>query len=725
MPPKAPRADALIKRHVRINDDATTGKGKPLPEAGKMGKIIGRTPGGKQYQVEVGDTLINLTMDSFTVLDHDPSAPRAAAVATTPKAVAGPTLKVDHIVPSTTNRKNFDPEGLQLLAASIKAYGVLQPLLVRRLPASRLQETFEDPETRHATHEIIAGERRWRAARIAGIAAVPYLESTADGALPQVMQLLENIQREDLKPLDEARGIEALISDHGYTRPQVAEALGRGLTHVFESQRLLQLCPDAIAALQGGTLTRSVALLVAQRPTPALQAEFTKRVLTTGPEGGPMSYRSAKDLAARQYQTDLATAPFTLTDAALCPKAGACSQCHKRTGAAPELFDKNHADVCTDVACFNGKKEAHYDALTAKARENNRKVITGKEARELMPTEGVAPTGYMLLDKPLRKGDTAPLRSLVGTEVPPEKVVLIESPSGAMVEAVAVRTASAALEAKGKAPAAKSEDKAPAKALTASEVADEYQRRWRTAAVGAVIEGLRVDADPKAMDILPAPVAYRVMLTMAREINDEPLCSIFNLSPKFSDESLKAAVAKASDGAYRLQNMVLMMLAASFDTDPLYDRPVDEALHLDATAPLAKVDLQAIQAKVKEEMRNEATERAEAAKPKPKQADKAKPTLKTDKPAKTSKADASAAIAKAMQEATDAPAFTAGQAVTIKTDLKGPNGGIVSTNGCAATVVRASGTRRWVVTLLDPWPFPGKKAEPMEITADYTELEAR
>ncbi|RYF73356.1 MAG: ParB/RepB/Spo0J family partition protein, partial [Comamonadaceae bacterium] len=394
-------------------------------------------------------------MDSFELLQSDASeaGPGTAPAIATPAVVVGsPTLALDHIVPSKTNRKVFDPEAMQLLAASIKAYGILQPLLVRPLPPERLQETFADPETRHATHEIIAGERRWRAARIAGLAAVPYLERAAGGAIPQVMQLLENIQREDLKPLDEARGIEALVHEHGYTREQVAEALGRSRTHVFESQRLLDLCPDAIAALQSGTLTRSVALVVAQRPTAALQAEFTKRVLTTGPDGGPLSYRSAKDLAARSYQTDLAAAPFALDDAALCAKAGACSQCPKRTGATPELFDKNHADVCTDVACFGAKKEAHYEQLASNAREKGRKVITGKEARELMPTEGVAPTGYMLLDKPARKGETESLRSLVGAEVSPDKVVLIESPSGAMVEAVPTRTAGAALEAKGKTP---------------------------------------------------------------------------------------------------------------------------------------------------------------------------------------------------------------------------------------------------------------------------------
>ena len=80
-----------------------------------------------------------------------------------------------------------------------------------------------------------------------------------------------------------------------------------------------------------------------------------------------------------------------LDNAQLLPKVGACTQCPKRTGANPELWDKAGADVCTDTACFADKKEAHYDALKAEAQAKGRKIITGREARELMPTEGATP----------------------------------------------------------------------------------------------------------------------------------------------------------------------------------------------------------------------------------------------------------------------------------------------------------------------------------------------
>ncbi|GKS96918.1 ParB/RepB/Spo0J family partition protein [Acidovorax sp. SUPP2825] len=719
MPPKS---DSLIKRQVRINDDATSPKGKLLAQAGKDGKVLGRTPGGKQYQVEVEGTVINLTMDNFVVLPHD------GLPAEAPPASNGAYLPISQLAPSKTNRKAFEPEAMQLLAASIKTYGILQPLLIRPLPSYRLQETFGDPETRHATHEIIAGERRYRAARIAGLSVLPVLIKTVDGALPQVMQLLENIQREDLKPLDEALGIEALVQEHGYTRDQIAEALGRSRSHVFESQRLLHLCPDAIAALQSGSLTRSVALIVAQRPTAALQTEFTQRVLTGGPDGGPMSYRSAKDLAARSYQTDLAGAPFALDDAALCAKAGACSRCPKRTGATPELFDRSHADVCTDVACFGAKKEAHFEEMAAQARQNGRKVITGKEARELMPNEGVAPAGYMLLDKPARRGESESLRSLVGAEVSPDKVVLIESPSGNMVEAIPTRAAGAALENKSKStPAAsKGKDKGP----TAAELSEAYQGTWRRLAIDQIIEGLRTAAEPDALDRLPRQVVYRLMLTMANDVDDETVRKTFQLSPGFSIESLRAAVSSASEQPLRVQNMVLMMLVTGYDQMPLYERPVDEAQHIDATAAIAKVDVKSIQSKVQAQMKSKAAERGTS--DKPNQIDAAKPSLKskTDKPAKTTKAEAQAAIAQAMNEAPATNSFSPGDKVRIRIDLKGPDkdwplAKLLPTKGRTAVIRSKTGDRAWMLDLpVDSKANDTDKVERWTLIADYTELEA-
>ncbi|MCI5068453.1 ParB/RepB/Spo0J family partition protein [Acidovorax sp.] len=704
--------DPLIGREARVNDDATTLKGgKTHPQAGMQGRIVGKTPGGRQYQLQCGDALINLPMADFTLL----GTPDAPADETT--------LPLASLVRSKTNRQIVEDDALLEMAATMKLYGVLQPLLVRRLPAERLQDTFEDEATRHATHEIIAGERRFAAARIAGLRQVPVLMKDADNTTAVVMQLIENLHREDLNPLDEAHGIQLLVEDFELSREAVADALKKSRSHVFESLRLLNLCPEATAAIKAGTLKRSIALLVAQRPTPALQVEYTKKVLTGGPEGGPMSYRSAKDLAQRNYMTDLTRAPFALDNAQLLPKVGACTQCPKRTGNNPELWDKAGTDVCTDTACFADKKEAHYDALKADAHAKGRQIITGREARELMPTEGATPKGYILLDKP-KKGSTEPMREVLGQEVPQGKVVLIETPTGGVVEAVPVRAAGEALQAKGA--AGKAEKKAPTR--TKQELEDEYQQRWRSAAVRATIEGLRVDAEPESLDHLPEQAAYRVILTLARETDDSALRAIFQLPAHFDDDALEAAVRSAAQEAPRVQNMVLLMLAAAFDWERLYNRPADEALHLEAVAPLAKVDIGAIKREVQQAMNAEAVERAaeadaETAAP----ADKAKPTIKpkgkakaaVDGTGKASQAEVMAGIAQAMSAA-QPPAsnnFEPGQDVRVRIDLKNAKGKLMLTKGAKGVITSKAGDRAWMLNVPD---LPGANG----LIADYTELEA-
>ena len=700
--------DLLIGRPVRVLPDATTLKGQPHPQAGQQGTVEGRTPGGKQYQVRVGDAIINLPMDSFEVLGA------------TADPTSGNTLPLDALATSRTNRPVAEDEALQEMAATIKLYGVLQPILVRKLPADRLQDTFEDHTTRHATHEIIAGERRWRAARIAGLRAIPVLIKDADAPHALVMQLVENLHRADLTALDEATGILRLIEEHGYTREQAADALRKSRTHIYEALRLPGLCADALVALRQGTLKRSVALLVAQRPTPALQQEFTRKVLTGGPDNGPLSYRAALDLARRSYMTDLAQAPFALDDAALLPKAGACTQCPKRTGAAPELWDKQGTDVCTDTACFADKKEAHYARITVQAKERGRTVITGTEARELMPTEGANPTGYILLDKP-RKGDTEPLRKLLGDDVPEGKVVLIETPSGAMVEAVPTRAAGAVLEARGKTakPAAK-----PAEP-TREDLQAEYQQRWRGAAVLATIEGLNLTAlstsEPQALDVLPTQVVYRTMLELAREVPDKFLHVIFPaLLRGFGDEDLAQAVRAAAEQDTRLRHMVMMMLVSAVDHEPLFDRPADEALHLEAVAPIATVDLPAIRAQIQAQMREEAHYRDNPAAAQP---DTAKPALKPKGKGKaaaepkTTATEAQAAIAQAMAAADGINAFEPGQTVRVRIDLKNHKGTLQLTKGAKAVITSKTGDRAW---MLDVQDLPTGKG----LIADYTELEA-
>jgi len=139
-------------------------------------------------------------------------------------------LKLDRIQPGKFQpRQAMDPERLAELAASIKAQGVIQPIVVRPVGGTRF--------------EIIAGERRWRAARLAGLTEIPALVREVPDQAVVAMALIENIQREELTPLEEAQALHRLIAEFKYTHQQTADALGRSRASVSNLLRLLDLAP--------------------------------------------------------------------------------------------------------------------------------------------------------------------------------------------------------------------------------------------------------------------------------------------------------------------------------------------------------------------------------------------------------------------------------------------------------------------------------------------------
>jgi ParB family chromosome partitioning protein len=149
-------------------------------------------------------------------------------------------------------RTRMDPGSLEDLAASIKAQGLIQPISVRPIAGGR--------------HEIIAGERRWRAAQIAGLTEVPVLirEIPDDAAL--AMSLIENIQREDLNPLEEAAGLQRLIDEFGMTHQQAADAVGRSRSAASNLLRLLQLAKPAQDLLMAGDIEMGHARAILAAP---------------------------------------------------------------------------------------------------------------------------------------------------------------------------------------------------------------------------------------------------------------------------------------------------------------------------------------------------------------------------------------------------------------------------------------------------------------------------
>ena len=160
------------------------------------------------------------------------------------KKGAAENLRISDIEPRRDQpRKTFSRESLEVLADSIATYGVLQPIIVR------------ENEDNEGTYEIIAGERRWRAAKMAGLSEIPAVIFDGDDLRAAQVALIENIQREDLNPVEEAMGYGALIDKFGLTQDQVAKQVGRSRSAVTNMLRLLDLPDEVLEMLRLGELT--------------------------------------------------------------------------------------------------------------------------------------------------------------------------------------------------------------------------------------------------------------------------------------------------------------------------------------------------------------------------------------------------------------------------------------------------------------------------------------
>ena len=181
-------------------------------------------------------------------------------------------------------RKRFDEESLADLADSIRLHGIIQPLTVRRLASGYYQ--------------IIAGERRWRAAKLAGLAEVPAVIIEADDRKVMELGLIENLQREDLNPMEEAQGYRSLMEDYGLTQEETAQRVGKSRPAVANALRLLAL-PDAVCQLlEEGKLSAGHAR--ALLPLPEKQQEAAAKAVLSG----ALSVRQTEALVKRIQAED-------------------------------------------------------------------------------------------------------------------------------------------------------------------------------------------------------------------------------------------------------------------------------------------------------------------------------------------------------------------------------------------------------------------------------------
>ena len=287
----------------------------------------------------------------------------------------------------TNPRKKFDQVKIDELSESINLRGVKSPLLVRPVGDK---------------YEIVAGERRFRAGQKVNLAEFPcIIEELADEDVLE-LQLIENLQREDLDPLEECEHYHRMLALAGadgvarYTVVALAEKIGKPISRVRRILKLKDLPKKMKAALAESEIGANLASLVARIPTVEMRERASQEILN-GPDG-IMSQREAMDLIKGEYMVELKGAPFNPDDPNLVPvstskdelgqpqrtRGGACDDCPMRTGNNRELYgDESRGDICTNPQCFAAKREAGWQKATEVAKAEGKKVLSDKESQQL------------------------------------------------------------------------------------------------------------------------------------------------------------------------------------------------------------------------------------------------------------------------------------------------------------------------------------------------------
>ncbi len=207
--------------------------------------------------------------------------PQAAAAPLAPRSPKK--IPIEFLRPNPRNpRRNFSEEELSELTSSVKEKGIIQPILARPVPGVA------------GAFEIIAGERRWRAAQRAGLHEVPIHSIEADDRQALELAIIENVQRSDLDPLEEAAGYEQLLDEFGYSQAELAKVIGKSRSHVANSLRLLKLPEHTKTLIREGRLTAGHARVLVSCPEPDAIAD---KIIANN-----LSVRDAEQMAERASQ---------------------------------------------------------------------------------------------------------------------------------------------------------------------------------------------------------------------------------------------------------------------------------------------------------------------------------------------------------------------------------------------------------------------------------------
>lgn len=548
-------------------------------------------------------------------------------------------LPVLSIARSLTNpREHFDQDKLQELADSIAATGVHTPVLVRPLPASRVadeQARAKAENRERAQYELVAGERRWRACQLAGVAEIPAMIRDMTDTQALEAQVIENLQREDISRLEEAKGYRKLMEETGRTAEEIGAMVGKGKSraYIYSVLKVLDLCDEGQQALRQGELDFSSALAISRIATEDLQREALKWA-SEGWGSVKPSARQVQSHVQSHYMLDLRKAPFSRKDAVLCPAVGACSTCPSRTGADQDE-DSKGADVCTNPPCYRAKEQAHADQLRKQAQERGCDVLDEKQSKQLIGNyyndyDGVP--GYKRLDSqrdcPI-EGKT--LRKAIGTKIMEEsgiKATMVTNPNNPkeLIHCVTNEQAQQLLQMAGHAEAeekliaeAKERDRRDAdKARQTAE--EEYERAWRMDVLQGIVKHLQQQEKVCDPELTPSFNTCNRLAAqrLAGQLNGDDsklLCKLLDLGKVVPKEAIKQA-ANDWNNPELLTGCIIALhdrawrRSYDFDTDSWGP---SKNLELMAMAEACGVDAEAAKAKAQANMRAAEAEKAAAA----------------------------------------------------------------------------------------------------------------
>lgn len=501
-------------------------------------------------------------------------------------------LPLIRIRPSAHNpRKRFDEDGIAELASSMRDHGLAQPILVRQR---------EDMDC----FEIVAGERRWRAATQLGWPTIPAIVRKLTEQQALELQVIENLQRADLHPLEEAEGYERLIGEHGYNVVDLATKIGKSREYVYGRLKLTALVPEARTAFYAGTLTPSTALLVA-RMTPAVQASAVSEV-AAGDDGHPLSFRRAAELFRTRYMLDLRLAVFDVASTKLLPAAGACTDCPKRTGNQADLFaDVSNSDTCTDPTCFNDKKAAHWTAERVKLEKKGITIVEGADAEKLMPfsqfgrtdmRDGAMTVTNLAADLAVETGlddDAAKARIdevAKAAKIKPHAIVKADGSIAMFYDPEAVGQISTKIIATQLSKAAKQETTEERRAREARDAEFKRETRKRQALYAytrAIIDRTRASARVTAPTSLEMLRAIALALWIASDFDEGWQFTVsrgIEMPDEYSEEQLTAAVAAWIDAASADELACFLLDLAIDGADIAFDDRQGDVLQRLATA---------------------------------------------------------------------------------------------------------------------------------------------